>query len=406
MRHVIIGAGAAGIMAAKTIRSCQPEADIAMISQDEYVHSRCMLHKYMSGERTEKELCFIEDDFFEKYNIEWIKGMIVTQIDDENKEVCLGDRKVAYDKLLIATGANSFIPPVGDFRNADNVFGLRHLSDAQNICKAVTEDSRVLVVGSGLVGMDAAYALLERRMDVTVVEMAERILPIQLDDVAAKAYQNLFEIAGCKFHLGRKASETHKDEDNCIDYVILDDGTQIACDVLIVAAGVRPAIDCVRTSSIKAERFIEVNEYMETSKADIYAAGDVSGLSGIWPNAQKQGQVAGYNMCGVQCQYLDKYAMKNTINFYGLPTMSLGRGQEEEGDVVEIKEDKRQYKKAIIRGGKLDSIMLQGEMDYSGIYQYLIKNEIDISKKDKDVFDLSFADFYGIEEDGQFAYQV
>lgn len=406
MKYVIIGVGAAGMTAAKTIRECEPEAEICMISQDSYVHSRCMLHKFMSGERTEEELNFVEEDFFEHHRISWIKDVCVIEIDSSKKQVVLQDQLIAYDKLLIATGANSFMPPVGDFRTAHNVFGLRHLTDAQSICQSIEPHSKVLVVGSGLVGLDAAYALLERGLDVTVVEMAERILPMQLDETAGKAYQELFEKAGCKFYLERKASETVMDESGKIDTVILDDGTKIPCDIIIVAAGVRPAVLPIKGSVQQTERSIEVNAHMETTAADIYAAGDVTGRSGIWPNAQKQGQVAAYNMCGIKMQYLDTYAMKNTINFYGLATLSLGRGETQEGDVVEIREDSKQYKKAIIRGGKLDSIVLQGNMDYAGIYQYLIKNEIEIAGKEKNVFDLSFADFYGVQGDGQFVYRT
>ncbi|NCC44573.1 MAG: NAD(P)/FAD-dependent oxidoreductase [Clostridia bacterium] len=409
MRHIIIGVGAAGITAAKTIRAYDKEAQIIMISEDSYVHSRCMLHRYISGERDEAGLNFAGEDFFEKENIMWVNEAAVKKILDETHEIVIikdgQEMKFSYDRLLIATGANSVIPPVGDFREAKNVFGLRHLSDAQKICKAIKKDSKVLVVGSGLVGLDAAYALLERKLDVTVVEMAERILPIQLDDTGAKAYQDLFEKAGCHFYLGKKASKTIMNADHMIDTVVLDDGTELACDVIIVAAGVRPAIGCVEESRIKAERFIEVNERMETSVKDIYAAGDVAGRSGIWPNAQKQGQIAGYNMCGVQMAYIDTYAMKNTINFYGLATLSLGRGEALETDEVVICEDRHNYKKAIIRDGVLDSITLQGDIDYSGIYQYLIKNKIKLPQNGKDIFHLNFGDFYGIQDDGQYSYE-
>ena len=103
--------------------------------------------------------------------------------------------------------------------------------------------------------------------------------------------------------------------------------------------------------------------------------------------------------------YDDRYAMKNTMNFYGLVTLSLGRGIEEEGDVVLEQEDSHNYKRAILRDGKLDSILLQGSIDYSGIYQYLIKHKIDLSGMEKDVFHLSFADFYGVKENGGYCYQ-
>ena len=183
-------------------------------------------------------------------------------------------------------------------------------------------------------------------------------------------------------------------------------GTKINCDLIIVAAGVRPAVECADGSKIHIDRFIQVDDTMKTNCDDIYSAGDVTGLSGIWPNAMKQGQVAGLNMCGIEAHYTDKYAMKNTMNFYGLVTLSLGRGIVEEGDIVLEQEDAHNYKRAIIRNGKLDSILLQGSIDYAGIYQYLIKNEIDISHLDKDIFHLSFADFYGIDGKGAYYYNT
>ena len=407
MKHVIIGVGAAGITAAKTIRKLQPEAEIVMISQDEAVHSRCMLHKVLSHERDAAGINFVPEDFFEKNRITWIKGTTVENIWTAAKNVQLADfETVSYDKLLIATGANSFIPPVGDFPTAKNVFGLRHLSDALAIDRMAEKGERVLIVGSGLVGMDAAYALLERGKQVTVVEMADRILPIQLDETAGAAYKRLFEQAGCRFILGRKASETRMDETQMIRSVILDDGTELPCDLVIVAAGVRPAISLAGDGKIKADRFIETGVYMQTTAADVYAAGDVTGRSGIWPNAMKQGETAAYNMCGQPIQYLDTYAMKNTMNFYGLTTLSLGRGVAGEGDEVLVREDQRNYRKAILRNGKLDSILFQGDIDYTGIYQYLIKNQVDLSHKKEKIFDLSFGDFYGIWDDGQYDYQI
>lgn len=164
-----------------------------------------MLHRYLSHERNEDTLSFVEPDFFETYRIQWRNGVSVRTIDTAEQVVVLNDNTCcSYDRLLIATGANSFIPPVGQFREANNVFGLRHLSDAQAIRSLADQANRILVVGSGLVGMDAAYAFLERGKDVTVVEMADRILPIHLNETAGNAYRTLFESHGCKFLLGKK----------------------------------------------------------------------------------------------------------------------------------------------------------------------------------------------------------
>lgn len=405
MKHVIIGVGPAGIVAAKTIRSLDQTAEIVMIAKDEHIHSRCMLHHYISGDRDEQALSFVEPDFIERYRITFVTPGNVIGVNPNQRTVCLeGGYAISYDKLLLATGADSVIPPVGAFRTAKNVYGLRNLCDAQAIASKAKAGGKAVIVGSGLVGMDAAYGLLEKKMDVTVVEMADRILPIQLDETAGKAYQQLFEKEGCKFALGRKASETTVNSDNMITQLILDDQTALDCDFIIVAAGVRPAITCIENSGIKSERSIEVNSFLQTSMGDIYAAGDVTGLSGIWPNAMKQGQVAGSNMCGKQVVYDDTYAMKNTINFFGLVTLSLGRGQAQEGDVVMVQEDRNTYKRAIIRGNYLDSILLQGNMDYAGVYQYIIKNRIPL--KNHKIFNLSFSDYFKLKPDGQYEYQV
>lgn len=406
MTHVIIGVGAAGITAAKTIRELEPDVRIIMISPDETVHSRCMLHKYLSHERDEKTLSFVPEDFFDRSRITWVKKKAVA-IDTKNQEVGLEDAsKISYDRLLIATGADSVIPPIMNFREAKNVFGLRHLSDAQKIRTFAEKAQRILVVGSGLVGMDAAYAFLEQGKDVTVLEMADRILPKQLDETAGKTYQNLFEQHGCKFILGRKTVLSTMPETDEITSVMLDDGSLIECDMVVVAAGVSPSVACISGSDIKVDRFIQVDDCLKTSCDHVYAAGDVNGIAGIWPNAMKQGKTAGYNMCGKQTPYEDKYGMKNTMNFYGLTTLSLGDGIALEGDKVIIREDSKSYKKAILRNGCLKSILIQGDIDYTGIYQYLIKNDICLDAVKTDVFHLSFADFYGIDQTGQFTYQM
>lgn len=407
MTHVIIGAGAAGISAAKTIRKLEPKADIIMVSVDDQVHSRCMLHKYLSHERDEAALSFVPDDFFDTLGIKWLKNKEAVHIDPVKQSVLLDDgTELNFDRLLIATGAHSVIPPIVNLREAKNVFGLRNLSDARNIRKFAQTAEKILVLGSGLVGMDAAYAFLEQKKDVTVLELADRILPKQLDEKAGKAYQKLFAQHGCKFVLGRKVVLTTMPENDQIDSVMLDDGTILECDMIVVAAGVRPATDCTENCEIAVDRFIKVNDCMETSCKNIYAAGDVNGIAAIWPNAMKQGYTAACNMCGVKTPYEDPYGMKNTMNFYGLTTLSLGDGIAKDGDQILSQEDSGCYKRAILRDGRLQSIMIQGPIDYTGIYQYLIKNQVSLDTVKNDVFHLSFADFYGTDSRGQYRYTM
>ena len=405
MKHVIIGAGPAAVCAAKQIRELRKDDEILMISIDEQVHSRCMLHKFLSHERTAEEIRFIEPDFFEKQRVQWMPGVKAEKLDPQGKTVVLSTgEQVSYDKLLIATGANYFMPPIENFREAENVFGLRDLSDAQKIDPYAKKGSRAVIVGAGLVGLDAAYALLERGVGVTVVEMADKILAMQLDGTAAGEYQRRFEEAGCRFLLSDGVASSKMNGEGRVTEVSTAKGETLPCDFVVVAAGVRAAVQLAEGTPIAVERGIVVDENLKTSCDDVYAAGDVAGLSGIWPNAMEQGRIAGINMCNIPFAYEDRYAVKNTINFFGLPALSIGAVKKEEGDEELIREDSRSYRRALMQGGVLRGIILQGDIANSGIYQYLIKNQINISDIGKSVFDLSFADFYGVGERGEYAW--
>lgn len=409
--YVIIGCGAAGIAAAKRLRMLKPEASIVMVSQDEYSHSRCMLHKYLSGERDEAGLDFGGEDFFEKNRIYWSKGQAVRSVDPKEKKVYLDGGELIYDKLLIATGAVYGVPPIPNFRTASNVYGFRDLSDAVKIKEAVRKMNarHVFIVGSGLVGLDVAYALLELGVKVTIAEMADRILPLQADENAAHTYQELFEKAGASFRLGIGASGSKVNDKNEITHVILADGEEIPCDFVVVAAGVRPNTAFLEGSGLQMERGLTVNEYMQTSDPDIYAAGDVTGLSGIWPNAMDQGRKAAMNMAGMPVPYEDRFAVKNTINFFGMAMLSVGDiTPKDETFQVYVKESRKNYKKAIVKDGIVTGILLQGDISGSGFWQYLIKNKINISGilEKKDIFHINYGDFYGLDSTGEYVYRM
>jgi nitrite reductase (NADH) large subunit len=407
--YVIIGTGAAGMAAAERLRLLKPDVPIQMMSIDDHSHSRCMLHKFLGGERDEKGLSFVEEDFFEKKHIMWGKGQVAKGVDPKEKRVLMEEGYQPYEKLLIATGSVYGIPPIPNFRTAANVFGFRDLSDAQKMNEAIRElnAKHVFIVGSGLVGLDVAYALMERGIKVTIAEMADRVLPLQTDAISAKAYQDLFEKAGAQFKLGIGASDSVVDDQNRITAVKLSNGEEIPCDFVVCAAGVRPNLAFLEGSGIQTERGIVVDEYMCTSKPDIYAAGDVTALSGIWPNAMDQGRIAAANMCGQQQKYTDTFCIKNTINFFGLTMLSVGEVEpKEEGSQVYTRECQNAYQKVIVRDGMIKGVQLQGDISHSGFWQYLIKNQIHVSSllEEKSVFDLSFGDFYGMDELGEFRY--
>ena len=406
-RFVIIGAGAAGITAAQTLRDFRPEDVITVISTDERVHSRCMLHKYLGHERDIPGINFVAPDFFEKNNIYHIPCQTVTKIDTQAKTVYYGGEgySVPYDKLLLATGSAYFVPPIPHFREAPNVFGFRDLSDALKIDDAFARGKRVFIVGSGLVGLDAASALCRRGGAVTIAEMAPRVMPLQTDDYAAGVYQRVFEDHGCRFLLGIGASDAAVDGEGNITEVILSDGQRVPCDFIIMAAGVRPRIQLALDSGIKAERAIEVDDHLRTSAPGVYAAGDCTGLSGVWPDAMAQGKAAAENMAGVDTVYEKPYPFKNTSNFFGVTMLSVGRLDLTEGAEVLVHRTAREYKKAVIKDGRLTGYLSLGDISNHGLYLYLIKNGVDLTGKLDRLFRLSFADFYGInEQNGEYAY--
>jgi NAD(P)H-nitrite reductase large subunit len=413
MNHLIIGAGAAGIMAAGTILKEKSGDTVTIVSQDEEVCSRCMLHKFISGERDAPSLSFINDDLLAHKNVRWIKGKTITRLDGAARTAYSGDEKIASgDTVLIATGANSVTPPIGELKTAKNAFGLRHLEDARSIAALAKGVRKIAVIGAGLVGLDAVYGLLEygektgKSFDITVIEMAPTALAVNLDAHAAEAYQRLFEAKGVVFHLARKVVNTRSGSDGNITALEMDDGNSVSCDMVIMAVGVRPAIAFLEGSGVKTERAVTVGDYLETSVPGIYAAGDASGLSGIWPNARKQGEIAGSNMSGTRWPYDDRFALKNTVNFFGLLSLSVGAISPQDGDEVLIKEDRLNYRKLILREGAVAGVILQGEIGGSGFWQYLIKNKIPVNRLDKSPWKLSYADFYGLENNGEYKWVV
>jgi NAD(P)H-nitrite reductase large subunit len=415
MNHVIIGAGAAGIAAARTLLKELPGDTVVMVSEDTEVYSRCMLHRFISGERTAESINFINDGLLSNSRFTWIKGKAVTKLD--GKTVYSGDEKTAAgDTVIIATGANSVTPPIGDLKTAANVYGLRHLKDARAIVAAAGSAQKIAVIGAGLVGLDAVAGLLElgektgKHFDITVIEMAPNVLAINLDAHAAESYQKLFEKAGVKFLLAKKVVNTKSVPGPAgsplITSVELESGESVLCDMVILAVGVRPAIAFLEGSAVKTERAVTVNDKLETTVPGIYACGDAAGLSGIWPNAQIQGQTVAKNIAGWNLDYEDRFSAKNTVNFFGLVTLSVGAFNPQEGDEVLVREDRNNYQKIVLRGGVPVGVVYQGTIAGKGYWQHLIKNRIPIDKLGKSPWKVSYADFWGCENNGEFIYVV
>lgn len=406
MKYIVIGASAAGISAAETIRKLDSRNEVIVVSADEKIYSRCMLHHVIAGKRSIDSISFIHKDFFEKNAIQWMKGMKVTDILFDKQEIILQDGKnISYDRLLIATGSKAFLPPIKGLDNARNVFKLRDISDVNEILEVAKNAKSALIIGAGLVGLDAASGLMERGLQVSIVEMADRVLPLQLDYQAANNYQKLFEQSGVKVYTGVSVSEAVTDMDGQIRSVRLNNSMEVECDIIVAAAGVMPDIDFIKENTLKIDRGIVVNDQMKTSVQHVFAAGDVTGQSAIWPNAVKQGIIAAYNMTGMEKHIHDFFTAKNTINLLGLETVSLGFVDAPDLTYsVDTINKNGIYKKIIYKDGIVYGIILQKDIARCGFWTHVIKEKLKINSSQKNIFNLSYADFFEIDKDGNYKY--
>ncbi len=409
MRYVVLGASAAGINGARQLRKRCPEAEIVMVSKDREIYSRCILHHLIGNLRTREQLCFAEEDFETRYRVDWRKGTSCTGVDIGKKEISLSDgTSLTYDKLLIATGSHTFLPPVKGLREAGGVYGFRDLEETEAIMAAAETAEHVVIMGGGLTGLDAAVGFLHTGRSVELVETAGRLLVKQLDDRSASVYQQALKDRGVKLHLGCAIEEVRCGGDGSVSSLVLTGGLEIPCDLLVVTAGVRSNVEFLEGSGLALDSFgLVVDPCGRTSAPDVYGAGDVSGRSPIWPAAVKQGMVAADNMAGVKAGMEDFFASKSTMNFLDIPTMSLGVPEKPDGTYEEIVEDTgEQYRKVIHKDGRIYGAILQGDLSYGGVLTQLIARKIDVSRVKKPLFSIDYSDFFHTSDKFEYYYEV
>lgn len=407
MVYVIVGASASGINAAKTLRENDKGIEIILVSKDEYVYSRCILHHFLDGRREIKALDFTPENFFEDYKIKWIKGVEVTGIDTSVKKLKLSNGEdLNYDKVLLAAGSSSFLPPIENLRTANNIVGLRNLDDAIKIKEEATKVKNVAILGAGLVGVDVLAGLLGYDINMTLIEMGDRILPLQLDNYSAEVYQDRLKEEGVNFKFGVRAEKVIVDDNNNPVSIKLNTGEEVPCELIIACTGVRANIEFLKDSGIECDKFgLIINSKGETNIKDVYGAGDITGRNPIWPTAVKEGIIAANNMLGKEVYMNDFFGSKNTMNFCGVATMSLGLVNKPDDSYTEETQVKgKDYKKIIHKDGIIYGAIVQGDLSYVGVLTQLIKENIDIRKVKKSIFDIDYSDFFNEKENLEFVY--
>ncbi len=334
MKYLIIGSSAAGVAAAKTIRARDTEGKITIIAKDSFFYSRCQLHLVCSGRRDANKIKFMADNWAEYLKINFIGNTEVIGIDIKSQTVTTNsNRTIEYDKLLVATGSSTRMPPIKNLEGA-NLFGLRNIADAEAIRTALPQVKKVAIIGAGLVGCELAAEVAKAGYEVSIIELAPHPLPLQLEDVTGELCTKLLEANNIKVYCSELASEVVRNSNGTPRKIILKSGKEIEAELIVCAAGVQANTALLTNSGVKINRGIVIDEYSKTSLDNIYAAGDVTETedvilnqimpSAIWPIAVHQGKTAGINMTGGSERLTRNTGLKASVALLGSNAVSLG----------------------------------------------------------------------------------
>lgn len=396
MKYVIIGASAAGLATAESIRKTDPVGEITILTKESYLpYSRPSISYLLKGVVEERDMFLRKPSFYKEKKINVVTDSEVTKIDTDKKVVKVGRKEYNYDRLCIATGSKPFVPPMKNVEGNKNALTFLDLAATKAVKRAANANTRAVVIGAGLIGMKAAEGLTKVCKSVDVVELSPRVLPSILDEKSAKSVKAHLEANGITFHLENTIVEANT-KNNKIYEVVLKNGDVLPCDLLILAVGVRPVTDIAEKAGLEVNRGIITDpETMQTSDPDVYAAGDctvsVDMLDGskkiiaLWPNAVQQGTVAGSQMAGGDLVTGGTYSV-NAIDFYGLRICTCGlinaKGEQYK-DKIKVEGDS--YKRLIFEDNRLVGFVLINSSQNAGIYTNLISNKVDLSVLQEDI---------------------
>jgi nitrite reductase (NADH) large subunit len=331
MNIVIVGAGIAGISAAETIRKTNSKAEITLFSQErQSPYFRPRLPEVVSGKTPTDKLYVHPDEWYAEKNLEFRKGETVVEICLDSGQVrgSLGSR-LLFDKVLLSVGAEPFLPDVAKNFTLPGIFPLRTMSDAWDLNFNAKKYKKVLLLGSGLLGLELGHALATLGPEVHVLEISDRILPFQTTPASSKKLQSLLEKVGFVFHLKSEALKAEGKER--LERVLLKSGEVIEVPLMAVSTGVVPNLSLAKALNLKTEKGIVVDQYMETTVPNIYAAGDCAQTpdrkGGLWTIARAEGIAAGKNIAAEKPEDRAPYVPtppSNILKVAGVDLMASG----------------------------------------------------------------------------------
>lgn len=388
MKHyVIAGCGTAAIGCIEGIRSVDKDGTITVISAEHYpAYCRPLISYYLEEKTTEEKMAYRSNTFYKDNGCEIIYGAKVIEIRKENKTVLTDTGAVIpFDKLLVATGSSPFVPPMENIETVENRFSFLTLDDAKKLKETVKPDCRVLIVGAGLIGLKCAEGLRAITENITVCDLSDHILSSILDSEDAFIVQKHLEENGIQFYLHNSVKRFEN------NLAVMQSGEEIPFDVLVTAVGVRPNITAFKNSGGACGRGIAVNERMETSLPNIYAAGDCTEsldisdgkikIMALMPNAYLQGNTAGVNMAGGEALFNNAIPM-NSIGFFGFHLMTAGTRS---GKMREYR-TQDSLKRFFFDENRLVGFVLIGNVKNAGIYTQFIRQKTVIGNQENEDF--------------------
>lgn len=375
---VIIGGGIAGISAAEAARKQAPDAKIILVSQEKDLpYYRLNLTRYLAGEISSDQLAVYPQPWYEQHKIELLLDTEATAIDTSAKTVKLKDgQSLSYDRLILTTGAHPSVPPVSG-AHRKRVVSLRSCKDANEILQNISPDTRCVVVGGGLLGLETAAALARQKVSVTVVEGYDWLLPRQLNRAAGLRLAKEVENLGITLICGAKIKELDGDEQ--VRSVVLESGELLPADLVIIAAGVRSNSYLARMAKLEVNTGVVVDNKLCTSDADVFAAGDLSEfqgtLYGAWAPAQFQGTVAGTNAAGGNITF-DGIPRSYSIKVIGSDLFSVGTINPNDASYQIFEENGDNYIQLVFRDSYLVGAILMGDSKAASSIKKLIENRI------------------------------
>jgi len=382
---VIVGNGVAGVTAARIIKEKNPETRVSIYTDESHhYYPRPRLYEVLSGEAKPREVYMFSEEWYEKKGINVQLNKKALSIDTERKELLLEDgSRVNYDKLLLANGGHSFVPPIKGVEKT-GVFTLRSIRDALSIKEFTKKTKKVIVIGGGLLGLEIASSLKKLGQQVEVVEMFPRLLPRQLDPDGATILKNRIASRGIDIVLGVKTVEILGRE--TVSGILLDSEEELSGDLVLISAGMRSNTGLALEAGIKVNKGVVIDEHLRTSADDVYAVGDVTEFEGIVygiiPAALEQATIAAANILGMEHNVYTGTVPSNTLKIVDVELTSMGLVNPEEPKYEEVKKtDKKKgvYKKLVLDKGKIVGAILLGDKKGVTSIKRLMTQETDIT---------------------------